>query len=299
MIVLNKKKDLKSVKLSATNNKKSKKKNGKPSTNKKTKKVIKEIEEVIIKKVTGELVETEKKKKVSDKMYFTQDTEDAIIKFNQEEDSEKRNEIYRTKIQRPFEKLVENIFNTFKFTYFEVSPLDVQKEVVSFLVGNIHKFQPGKGKAFSYFSIVAKHYLILQNNTNYVRFKRHVDIIDQPIERKELVVDPTVNSKREQSNEFILLMVKYWENNVNNLFTKKRDLVIANAVIELFRRSDLIENFNKKALYLYIREIADCKTQHITKVINKMKNSQNNITKDYINTGVISDKSTHNTKFFE
>jgi len=234
--------------------------------------------------------EAEKKLKLS-KMYFTQDTEDAIIEFNSTEDVDKRNELYRTRIQRPFEKLAENIFNTFKFTYFEVGPLDAQKEVVSFLVSNIHKFQPGKGKAFSYFSIVAKHYLILQNNTNYVRFKRHVDIHDQPIERKELVVHPITNSKREESREFIKLMVKYWENNVNTVFTKKRDLVIANAVIELFRKSDRIENFNKKALYLCIREIADCKTQHITKVINKMKNSQASITKDYINNGTISDKS--------
>jgi hypothetical protein len=232
--------------------------------------------------------EIEEKKKIrKSKMYFTQDTEDAIIKFNAETDDDKRNEIYRLGIERPFNKLVENIFNTFKFTYFEVGPLDAQKEVVSFLVSNIHKFQPGKGKAFSYFSIVAKHYLILQNNTNYARFKRHVDIVDQPIERKELVVEPIVNSKKEESNEFVKLMVEYWDKNINVLFTKKRDLIIAYAVVELFRRSDRIENFNKKALYLYIREIADCRTQHITKVINKMKMQQNNITKSYINKGYI------------
>lgn len=237
--------------------------------------------------------EEEKKKLKLSKMYFTQDTEDAIIEFNASTDDNKRNELYRTRIQRPFEKLAENIFNTFKFTYFEVGPLDAQKEVVSFLVGNIHKFQPGKGKAFSYFSIVAKHYLILQNNTNYVRFKRHVDINDQPIERKELIVHPSTNSKKEESKEFIKLMVRYWENNVNSVFTKKRDLIIANAVIELFRKSDRIENFNKKALYLCIREIADCKTQHITKVINRMKNSQSSITREYIDSGNISDKSSY------
>ena len=93
-----------------------------------------------------------------DKIYFSKKTEDAIIEYNNEEDDARRNEIYETKIKFSFDKLVENIFNTFKFTYFDNSPQEIQKETVSHLVTNIHKFQAGKGKAFSYFSIVAKNY---------------------------------------------------------------------------------------------------------------------------------------------
>ncbi len=95
-----------------------------------------------------------------EKIYFSKKTEDAIVEYNTEEDVVKRNEIYETKIKFSFEKLVENIFNTFKFTYFDNSPLEIQKETVSHLVTNINKFQAGKGKAFSYFSIVAKNYLV-------------------------------------------------------------------------------------------------------------------------------------------
>ena len=83
------------------------------------------------------------------------------------------------------------------------------------------------------------------------------------------------------------LMIDYWESNVGKIFSKQRDLNIANAVIELFRNSDRIDAFNKKALYLYIREISNCKTQQITKVINKMKQCHFNITKSYMNTGTI------------
>ncbi len=90
-----------------------------------------------------------------EKIYFSKKTEDAIIEYNAEEDEAKRNFIYENKIKFSFEKLVENIFNTFKFTYFDNSPIEIQKETVSHLVTNIHKFQAGKGKAFSYFSIVA------------------------------------------------------------------------------------------------------------------------------------------------
>ena len=102
-------------------------------------------------------------KKKKRKMYFGQVTEDAIIKYNKETDPIVRNQIYNESIQAPFEKLAENIIHTFKFYYFDVPSEEVKHEVVSFLVMNMHKFKEGKGKAFSYFSIVAKNYLILHN----------------------------------------------------------------------------------------------------------------------------------------
>jgi hypothetical protein len=223
----------------------------------------------------------------SDKMYFTQETEDFIIKYNFATDTHEREEIYNTKIKYPFEKLVENIFNTFKFSYFETGPLDVQKETVSHLVSNMHKFEAGKGKAFSYFSIIAKHYLIALNNSTYKRRNQHVEIGEEHDEHTVQLQTEDTHHKDEEMREFINLMIRFWENNVGKIFTKQRDLDIANAVIELFRSSDRIDAFNKKALYLYIREISSCKTQQITKVINKMKQYQNNISRSYTNQGSI------------
>lgn len=223
----------------------------------------------------------------SDKMYFTQDTEDFITKYNATDNLQEREDIYNNKIKYPFEKLVENIFNTFKFSYFETGPLDVQKETVSHLVSNMHKFEAGKGKAFSYFSIIAKHYLIALNNSTYKRRNQHVEISEEHDEHTVQLQTEDTHHKQEEMREFINLMICFWENNIGKIFTKQRDLDIANAVIELFRSSDRIDAFNKKALYLYIREISSCKTQQITKVINKMKQYQNNISRSYTNKGSI------------
>ena len=93
--------------------------------------------------------------------YFTDVTEKAIIRYNNEERPAMRNRIYNDHIRDAFDKLCENIIHTFKFYYFDVSSEEVKNEVVSFLVMNMHKYTAGKGKAFSYFSIVAKNYLIL------------------------------------------------------------------------------------------------------------------------------------------
>jgi hypothetical protein len=222
-----------------------------------------------------------------EKIYFSKKTEEAIIEYNGETCDKKRNEIYENKIKFSFEKLVENIFNTFKFTYFDNSPLEIQKETVSHLVSNIHKFQAGKGKAFSYFSIVAKNYLIFHNNNNYKRYNQHVDISDTPSETSVCLQTEDAHHKDVQTQEFMKLLVTYWEKNINKIFTKAKDLNIAYAVIELFRNCDRLENFNKKTLYLYIREISNCKTQQITKIINKMKSYQNNVMENYYNNGTV------------
>ena len=230
------------------------------------------------------------------RMYFTQDTEDAIVLYNNTEDLTIRENIFRERILQPFQKLVENVFNTFKFSYFETGPLDVQKECLTHLVANMHKFDPNrtsrkdptkKTRAFAYFSIIAKHYLILLNNTNYKKFNQNVEISD---ERDENTIQLQQDDKyyaQQELNDFIKLIIDFWEKNMEKIFNKQRDLNIANAVVELFRSSDRIDAFNKKALYLYIREIASCKTQQITKVINRMKQYHDNIQKSYAEHGCV------------
>ena len=229
-------------------------------------------------------------RKKKSKVYFTMDTEQAIIEYNKTTDQRTRNKLYSERIQYPFEKLAENILNTFKFSYFDVSKEDVQMEVVSTLIEKIHMFQEGKGKAFSYFSIVAKNHLILKNNGNYKRFKKTALLSEMPE-----TWNPENDFKEvefgEELNEFKDLMLRYWDQNLTRVFTKKRDIQIADAVLELFRRSQHIENFNKKHLYLLIREMTDCKTHYITKVVNEMKKHQTKMLNDYLDYGMITSKS--------
>jgi hypothetical protein len=201
-----------------------------------------------------------------------------------------RNKIYRDEIQYPFEKLAENILNTFKFSYFDVPKIDVQMEVVSMLIEKIHMFKEGRGKAFSYFSIVAKNHLILKNNGNYKRFKKTALLSEMP-ESWNPPNDFNETQLGDEYVEFKHLMLKYWDKNLTRIFSKKRDIQIADAVLELFRRSQYIENFNKKHLYLLIREMTDCKTHYITKVVNEMKKHQIKLLNDYLEHGMITDNS--------
>jgi len=199
-------------------------------------------------------------------MYFDENVQAAIIEYNGSEDYGFKNKLYQKEIHYAFDKLSENIINTFKFTYFDYPFEDVKAEVVSFLVMNMHKYDHTKGaKAFSYFSVVAKNYLILHNNNNYKKLKMHdnIDVV------KNLSSDASKSA--ELANEILSDVIEYFDKNILDIFNKKRDIDVAYAIIELFKNKEEIENFNKKALYILIREMTNVNTIHITSVVNTFK----------------------------
>mgnify|MGYP003129770924 FL=1 len=223
--------------------------------------------------------------------YFTDVTEKAIIRYNNEERPFMRNRIYNDHIKDAFDKLCENIIHTFKFYYFDVSSEEVKNEVVSFLVMNMHKYTAGKGKAFSYFSIVAKNYLILHNNNNYKKMKTHdkIDVMDWD---RSIQTEISQKNTDQEFSEFVQQMLEYWDNNINVIFRRQKDVRVADAVLHIFRIKGSIELFNKKALYILIREMTQSNTQHITRVINVMKKYQKGIYKEFQVNGFIDTKTT-------
>ncbi len=230
-----------------------------------------------------------KAKKTSPRYYFHQGTEDAIVRHNKETRPMMRERIYNEHIRQPFEKLAENIIHTFKFYYFDVPSEDVKHEVVSFLYMNMHKFKEGHGKAFSYFSIVAKNYLILHNNNNYKKMK-NTDGLEVTDFKRDPVAEGDRKDLKLAKKEYLDLFVEYWINNLTTVFKRKQDIEVANAVIQLVESRDNIENFNKKALYILIREMTGSTTQHITRVVNVMKKHHINLQHNYLTTGSIETK---------
>ena len=232
-----------------------------------------------------------KKKKKPKNYYFDQVVENAIIRYNNTDDARLKNIIYNDHIKFAFDKLAENIIHTFKFYYFDVSSEEVKNEVVSFLVMNMHKYTEGKGKAFSYFSIVAKNYLILHNNNNYKKMKTHdkIDVMDWD---RSIQTEISQKNTDQEFSEFVQQMLEYWDNNINVIFRRQKDVRVADAVLHIFRIKGNIELFNKKALYILIREMTQSNTQHITRVINVMKKYQKGIYKEFQVNGFIDTKTT-------
>ena len=241
------------------------------------------------KKKTNKVEEEIKKivKKKKRKVYFGQEVQNAIIEYNASEKAGERNHIYGTRIHKAFDKLAENIINTFKFTYFDYGFEDIKHEVVAFMVMNMHKYDHTKGsKAFSYFSVVAKNYLILHNNNNYKRYK----ITD----KTEVLANYEIgryysyhDSQKSTNDDLISNLVNYFEHNIPLMFKKKRDIDISFAIIDLLIKREEIENFNKKALYLLIREMTGVSTNHITKIMNIFRKKYKFLLQEYEASGSI------------
>ena len=228
------------------------------------------------------------------RMYFHEGTEQAIVDYNATDDWREKNAIYNANLRQPFEKLVENIILTFKFYYFDIPLEDVKHEVISFMITRLGKYKQGKGKAFSYFSVVVKNWLICLNNNNYKKMKTHTDVIDLKHDDAKKVVYEDKEMMQEQSKAFFGQIITYWEDNIEKVFKKDRELTIAWSVIELMSRVDSIEIFNKKALYILLRELSGAKTQHITKVLNTMKSHYSNMEKQWNENGQVGKQRTYN-----
>jgi hypothetical protein len=226
------------------------------------------------------------RKPSTNKYYFTLETEQAIIAYNESTDTAERSRIYKNHIKQPFEKLAENIIHTFKFYYFDMPIDDVKNEVIAFMNEKLHKFTKGKGKAFSYFSIIAKNYLIIQNNTNYKRMSRS-DELQSIDDQRNVLTEISYNDYQDHLSDFFELYINWYDKNLSNIFPSHKDMAVADAVLELFRMRVSIENFNKKALYILIRERTGFKTQNITRVINIMKADFNRMFEEYQKTNNI------------
>ena len=239
--------------------------------------------------VKAEIKKIVKKKKR--KVYFGQEVQDAVVEYNSSNSSSERNVIYGTRIHAAFDKLAENIINTFKFTYFDYGFEDIKHEVVAFMVVNMHKYDHTKGsKAFSYFSVVAKNYLILHNNNNYKKMKTHdkMDVLDR---------HRSIDVNRESDIQTLTReIIEYFDVNMNSIFKKDRDLRIGYAIIDLMKQREDIENFNKKAIYILIREMTDVETAHITSVVNVFKKHYKKLLNIYHKQGSITYN--HSGSFF-
>lgn len=233
--------------------------------------------------------EIRKRKPKEPRIYFTQDTEDAILQYLATTETSERNKIYNDRIEYAFYKLAENIIHTFKFYYTDSNTIeDLKHDVVTVLLEKLHLYQQDKGMAFSYFGTIAKRYLIVYNKNNYKKIQDKATI--EEIDEDKTILYNTIREAEDKADSDVFLdqYIRYIDKNLYKLFPKKQDAKAADAIIELFRKRESLEIFNKKALYIYIREITDVTTPQITKITKKLKLIYVKLFNEYYRNGFIS-----------
>ena len=208
--------------------------------------------------------------------YFTKVHEQAIIDYCLTTDSKERNELYNTYIGPAFSELVDKIVYTYKFTNLPNCD-NLREDCKNWLITVLNKYDPNRGsKAFSYFSVITKNWFIHKVKKNVQRSKREVIIEDfcatskhQQGGQHPLVVYNTFISDSIK-NEFWTAFKKQiedWE----KLPVRSNEKKVIQAVKILFEESENIEIFNKKAIYLYIREITGLNTKQVVSSLNRIR----------------------------
>ena len=211
-------------------------------------------------------------RKKSESNYFTEETQEYIVKYNNSIDEEYKARIFTEHIYYPFYKLAENIIHTFKFYYMDVDKVeDLKHDIVSILYEEkIHRFDAANGaKAYSYFGTIVKRWLINYNKRNYKKLKQVGDF-GEVEESYEKSYDLNM-LRQEELREFVDFYINEMYVKLPELFAKEQERKVAEAILTVFKTRYDLDIFKKKALYIYIREITECETTHLTRVITKLK----------------------------
>ena len=203
--------------------------------------------------------------------YFTKVHENAIIQYATTNDRLIRTDLYISYIEPAFDEMVDKIVYTYKFN--TLPNIDYLKDDCKlWLITILDKYDPNrKSKAFSYFSVITKNWFIHKVKQNSKKLKRDVQYEDLGGETdlKELIVENSYESDREQKEFWLHLFteMKQWE----KIKLKDNERKVLDAIKILFESIDQIEIFNKKAIYLYMREITGLNTKQIVNNLNRIR----------------------------
>jgi hypothetical protein len=221
-------------------------------------------------------------KKTKKNYYFTQVHENAIIQYASTNDREIRTELYIAYIRPAFSEMVDKIIYTYKFT--NLPNVDVLKdECKIWLTTILEKYDPNRGsKAFSYFSVITKNWFIHKVKKNSQQTKREVkyDDITKDLEQDHLSTHNSYEKDREEQEFWLYLWkeIDRWE--AEKL--KPNEERVLKAVRILLEHSEEIEIFNKKAVYLYLRELTGLNTKQVVNNLNKLRVKYKHFKKNWL-----------------
>jgi hypothetical protein len=225
-------------------------------------------------------------KKKKKKPYFGKDAHQAVVDYQNAETREAKNDIYNEKIKPSFEKLAENLIFIHGFAASDYSLVEILKnDCVSFLYETLEKFDPTrKTKAFSYFNVVAKNWLIIQSKKRIKNRNRHVSMSNMntlsradksSIENYQIIPSQETLMIMKQNREMLdVLLVK-----IKNRLSNQNEIACVNAIITLFAKIEELDFLNKRAVFVYMRELSNLTPKQLSVAMSNIRKHYKEIVK--------------------
>lgn len=211
-------------------------------------------------------------RKRKQKIYWTKETDEAILAYNNSDNPDQKSDIFKKYIYYPCYKLAENIIHNRKLYYTDVDDLEHLKyQAIEFLETRLYKYTDIEKNGFYYFNITCRNYLIDLNKKNYQKLKQKADLVE--VDTDEGVLNNfEIAEASEELHEFFDRYVEFLERKMDTMFKNNKDeLKVMDAIIHIIKNRNKIDNLNKKAIYIYIREVTQLPTNIITRVTKELK----------------------------
>ena len=215
--------------------------------------------------------------------YWGELQENAIIDFNTNDNTDSKHKVYNDVILPAFLKLIENIYYTYNFNKILFDYQQTRHEAMAHLYEKLGKFDPSSGaKSFSYFGTIVKNWMIQQSNAA----KKQVFVDNENVDT--VVFDKSMEfyediEKTKDDYAFIEGLIGCFDNLMIQDALNKDDLAVLEIINDIMKNYHKFNIYNKKQLYVYVREATDLPSRKITKSIKKIKKTYMVLKDEYIN----------------
>ena len=214
--------------------------------------------------------------------YWGEDQESAVVEFNTNADIDEKHKVFVDVIEPAFRKLVENIYYTYNFNKILWDREQIEHEVMTHLYEKLSKFDISKNKkSFSYFGTITKNWMIQRCNAD--KNKRFIHDDNQDIIVQNISIHAYEEDEVGRHNEeFISEIIGDFDNwDAKENYTRD-DFAVLEIVNDILKNYERFNIYNKKQLYVYIREATDLPSRKITKSLKKIKLDYFNVKEDFI-----------------
>ena len=218
-----------------------------------------------------------KTKKKKTRQYFTKNTQEKIIEYQNLKSKYRKNKVYVEHIMPAFHELVQNLVAVYGFKSYNEELSHLKNDCTTFLYESIHKWNPEKGtKAFSYFNVVAKNWLTINTRKLHKQFSRNVSLEEKTsftkYDKERMVQEPPCKIYEEKERKEILpKIVHEMLGVIEGKLKEERDIRCINAIRELFNKVDDLDYLNKRAVFVYLREISGLNSSELSVSLSNIR----------------------------
>jgi len=211
--------------------------------------------------------------------YFNNQTQDKIKEYQEATSRSEKEKIYVEYIMPAFDELVTKLISVYKYNASNEDMNHLKNDCITFLFETIRKWDASKGKkAFSYFNVVAKNWLTIHTRRINKNSRRSVSIHesdDMTLHERECLTLIDIDYKG--SPEDIMHASQINGNIVKELeklvclLSKPNDKKCMHAIIHIFKNVEELDFFNKRAVFVYLREISGLNSSELSSSLSRIR----------------------------